>query len=92
MGETISPIKEERYKQAYSCIGEGGKEGVTLAEIAKCLSIKVSPYLRNMVEEMIGYGWVQKKQAMIQTGRGLRMGWKFRVVPQQQQQQNQQGG
>lgn len=76
-----SPVRDLRYQQAYECVSKAGGAGATLVEIGECLGVKVSPYLRDVMDEMVGFGWVSKTQSMIKTKRGLRMGWLFVVVP-----------
>jgi len=75
-----SQIRDTRYNQTWQCVVAADGAGVTVQDVAKCLGVKVTPYLRQILDEMVGFKWVEKKQEMIQTGRGLRMGWKFYPV------------
>lgn len=80
MGE-ITPIREEKLKQVYLCVHGAGEAGATIQEVAKCLQIKVTPYVREMLDQLIALHWARKEQSIIQTGRGARMGWRYFVVP-----------
>ena len=78
--DVITPIREEKLKQAYTCIHGAGDAGASVQDVAKCLKIGVTPYLREVLDQLIEVGWVRKEQGIIQTGRGARMGWLYFVV------------
>lgn len=78
----LSPIREAKLKEVYLCVHGAGEAGATVQDVAKCLNVKVTPYVYELLDQMIDLNWARKEQGIIQTGRGARMGWRYYVVPE----------
>lgn len=70
-----SVIRDVRYDEAYRCIQAAGASGLAMKELADCLHLSVTPYLYTLTDQMAAAGWIVKKQSVVKTGRGYRMGW-----------------
>lgn len=85
--ELKQQIKQERYNRIFQVIGRAGDSGATIREVAEGLTADglpfkgASPYLTNLLDEMVRFGWLRKEEGIIQTGRGARIGWRYFVVP-----------
>lgn len=87
----ITPVQEARMKQIDEIVQRAGATGATISEIAKALPvaadqkpIKVTPYLLGLLDKCVEVGWLRKEQSYFQTGRGLRMGWRYYAVLESQ--------
>jgi hypothetical protein len=75
MVQNVSPIRENRYKEIYACVQASGGVGVALKEVAECLKVKPTPYIGELLSEMVGYGWLRREWSM-----GKRMHYRWFVV------------
>lgn len=82
--DKLSPIREAKLQEVYLCIRGAGEAGATVQDVAKCLKLRVTPYVRDMLDQLIELRWVRKEQGIIETGRGSRMGWRYFDVPEGQ--------
>lgn len=78
----LTPIREAKLKEVYLCVSGAGESGATVQDVAKCLNVKVTPYVYELLDQLIAMQWARKEQGIIQTGRGARMGWRYYVIPE----------
>ena len=79
----MSIVREEKLKEVFTCIDRAGDAGATVLDVATCLNMKVTPYLREMLDQLVSFGWVRQEQSIIRTSRGARMGWRYFVIAEQ---------
>ena len=72
LGYGMSKIKQYRFGQVYNCIKNAGGAGLTVNEISDCVGLAAGGWLKAILQEMVGYGWVRREDVLIETGHGLR--------------------
>ena len=80
----MSLAREQRRYEVYTCVSGAGEAGASVQDVAKCLKMTVSPHLRELLDQLVTDGFLVKRAGLIMTGRGLRDGWKYFAVPQEQ--------
>ena len=82
----MSEIQGIRRQEAYEHVYRAGQSGMTLQEVAKAMKkpngepMKVTPYLTGMLDQLVTEGYLRKEPSMVETARGLRMGWRYYTV------------
>lgn len=77
----LSPIRKQTFGKVYSCLRGAGAAGMSIREVAECAGFKgASPMILEMLNQLVTSNWLRKEQAILQTGRGARMGWRYYVV------------
>lgn len=83
----MDSIRDVRRQQVYDCVYRAGQAGATIQDVAKAMPKKadgeamtVTPYLTGLLDQLVAEGHLRKEPSMIETGRGLRMGWRYWAI------------
>lgn len=76
----MSKVKDFRLRQVYKCVADAGGAGLTVNEIAACVGLAAGGWLKTMLQEMVGYGWLRREDVLVETGRGLRVAARYFVI------------
>lgn len=77
----LSPIRKQAFQKVYECVRGAGAAGMSIKQVGECAGFRgASPYITEMLDQLVATNWLRKDQVILQTGRGARMGWRYYVV------------
>lgn len=76
----MSNIKQSRLNQVYECIRVAGGVGLTAQEVAACVGLSAGGWLKAILHELEGGGWLRHEVAMVETDAGLREAKRYSVT------------
>jgi hypothetical protein len=81
--EELSEIRRRKLDQVWQFVNGRAEDGATIKEVAAALE-KTPTYATDLLDQMVGFGWLRKEKQIIKSGNSERIGWRYFVTPAQQ--------